>query len=132
MPNAGRLTYLKKNGVTILGGRVISFSVEGSEVDTSNQGDSGFFTSLDGVVIGARINFTIQGIEIDNVLRDIALSATQAARFLTDMTLETADGDVLAANMFLMSYSESADHTEAVTYDATLATRGAWTHTKAA
>ena len=126
----GRLCVIKKNNVTIAGGKTVGFTVNGSPVDVQDQGDSGFQTLLAGVITGQSIELTIDGYEEDNVLRDLALGAA-SGRFLTDITFETPDGDEISGSFFLATYSETGAFDDGQTFTASFTSDGAWTFTAA-
>lgn len=127
---AGRLCVIKKGLTTIGGGKTVGFTVNGSPVDVQDQGDSGFQTLLSGVITGQSIELTIEGYEEDQVLRDIALGAA-SGRFLTDITLESPNGDVISGNFFLSAYSETGEYEDGLTFSASFSSDGAWTYTEA-
>ena len=128
--SAGRLNVIKKNNVTIAGGKTVGFTVNGSPVDVQDQGDSGFQTLLAGVITGQSIELTIEGYEEDQVLRDLALGAA-SGRFLTDITFETPDGDEISGSFFLATYSETGAFDDGQTFTASFTSDGAWTFTAA-
>ena len=127
---SGRLCVIKKNNVTIAGGKTVGFTVNGSPVDVQDQGDSGFQTLLAGVITGQSIELTIEGYEEDQVLRDLALGAA-SGRFLTDITFEAPNGDELSGNFFLSAYSETGEFEDGSTFSAAFTSDGAWTFTAA-
>ena len=128
--SSGRLCVIKKNNVTIAGGKTVGFTVNGSPVDVQDQGDSGFQTLLAGVITGQSIELTIEGYEEDQVLRDLALGAA-SGRFLTDITFESPNGDELSGNFFLSAYSETGEFEDGSTFSAAFTSDGAWTFTAA-
>jgi len=73
----------------------------------------------------------VSGIWDDKVMRDAALTSTQSALLLTDITLDFADGGDISGNFFLASYDETGAHDGAVTFTATLQSSGAWTYNTA-
>lgn len=129
---AGRDMLVKKNNVAIAGGRTTGFSVDGTAIDVSTQGDSGFKTYLAGVMTDRSISLTIEGVETDQVLRDAALANDPSARFMSDLTFEAPNGDELSGNWILSAYSETGAYQDAVTFSATITSNGAWTFAGAA
>lgn len=127
--SAGRLCVIKKGATTIAGGRTVGFAVNGSPVDVQDQGDSGFQTLLDGVITGQSITLSIDGYEEDQVLRDLALGAA-SGRFLTDISLESPNGDSISGDFFLAAYSETGEYEEGLTFTAEFTSDGAWTYTQ--
>lgn len=126
---AGRLCVIKKNGTTIAGGRTVGFTVNGSPVDVQDQGDSGFQTLLSGVITGQSIALTIEGYEEDQVLRDLALGAA-SGRFLSDITLESPNGDEISGNFFLSAYTETGEYEDGLQFTAEFTSDGQWTYTQ--
>lgn len=129
--SAGRLNLIKKNDVTIAGGKTVGFSVNGSPVDVQDQGDIGYQTLLAGVITGQSISLTIEGYEEDQVLRDLALGVA-SGRFLTDITFEAANGDEISGDFFLSAYSETGEFEDGTTFSAEFTSDGAWAYTAAA
>ena len=128
---AGRLCVIKKNDVTIGGGRTVSITVNGSGINVEDQGDEGFQTFLADVMIGRSIELSIDGYEEDQVIRDIAMAATSTGQFLTDITFEFPNGDELSGDFMLSSYSETGAYEDGQTFTATFSSDGVWTYTPA-
>lgn len=126
---AGRLCVIKKNNVTIGGGRTVSITVNGSAIDVQDQGDNGFQTFLSGVITGRSIELTIDGYEEDQVIRDIAMASTATGQFLTDITFEFPNGDEISGDFFLSNYSETGAYEDGQTFTATFSSDGTWTYT---
>lgn len=127
----GRLCLIKKNAVTIAGGRTVSVTVNGSPIDVQDQGDSGFVTHLAGILTGRSLELSIEGYEEDNVLRDIAMSTTATDSFLTDITFEFPDGDEISGSFVLSGYSETGVYEDAQTFSGSFTSNGTWTYTAA-
>lgn len=130
--SAGRLCVIKKNNVTIGGGRTIGVTVNGSAIDIQDQGDEGFQTFLAGVMTGRSLGFSIDGYEEDQVLRDIAMSTDATDSFLTDLTFVYPNGDVISGDFVLSGYSETGAYEDGQTFTASFTSDGAWTYTPAA
>lgn len=126
---AGRLCVIKKNAVTIGGGRTVGLTVNRAPIDVQDQGDSGYVTYLAGVMTGQSIELTIDGYEEDQVLRDLALGAP-AGVFLTDITFDFPNGDEVSGDFVLTGYSETGAHEDGQTFTATFGSDGAWTYTQ--
>jgi predicted secreted protein len=128
---AGRDCVIKKNSTTIGGGRTVSMTVNGSPIDVTDQGDSGFATMLPDTLIGRQIELTIDGYEEDQVLRDIALATTSADKFMTDITFEFpgTPTDEISGSFVLTSYSETGPYEDGQTFNATFSSDGQWTYT---
>jgi len=127
----GRLCLIKKNAVTIAGGRTVSITVNGSPIDVQDQSDSGFVTHLAGILTGRSLELSIEGYEEDNVLRDIAMSTTASNSFLTDITFEFPDGDEISGSFVLSGYSETGAYEDAQTFSGSFTSNGTWTYTAA-
>jgi len=123
----GALFVLKKNNVVIGGGRTLGMTVNGTPINTTDKRPSGIAEYLDGVLIGRSIEFSVEGQEEDQVLRRIALSSTSAGHFLTDLTFEFGNGDVISGDFVMTAYTETGAYEDAQTYSATFSSNGAWT-----
>lgn len=129
---AGRLCVIKKNDVTIGGGRTVSITVNGSPINVEDQGDEGFQVFLSGVLTGRSIELSIDGYEEDQVLRDIAMSNLDTNKFMTDITFEYPNGDEISGGFVLGNYSETGAYEDGQTFTATFSSDGQWTYTPAA
>ncbi len=127
----GRLCVIKKNNVTIGGARTVGMSVSGSAIDVQDQGDEGFQTMLAGVLTGRSIGLNIDGYEEDNVLRDIGMDTNPAASFLSDLTYEFPNGDVISGNFVMSDYSETGAFADGLKFTASFTSDGPWVFTKA-
>mgnify|MGYP005990237555 CR=1 FL=1 len=128
--NAGRNFLIKKNSVTLAGGKTTTMKVSGSPINVETATDAGVQVLLDGIVTGKSIELSFEGYEDGNVLRDIALGA-DADKFMTDLTLSFPDGDTLACDFFMSEYEETGEMEDGVTFTATFMSNGAHTHTAA-
>ena len=126
----GALFVLKKATVVIGGGRTVNMTVNGSPINTTDQGDAGIAKYLAGVLTGRSLEFSVDGQEEDQVLRTIAFGASSAS-FLTDLTFTFGNGDILAGNFVMTGYTETGAYEDAQTYTATFASDGDWTFTAA-
>lgn len=128
---AGRLCVLKKGATAIAGARVVGMTWNGQAIDVTDQGDSGIQTFLDDVIASDTLEISIEGLEEDEVIRDIALSSTNAAKFLSDLSFEFPSGDKITGKFVLTSYSETGNYQEAMTFSATFVRNGVHTYTDA-
>jgi hypothetical protein len=128
---AGRLCVIKKATVVIGGGRTVGITVNGAAINVEDQGDLGFQTFLPDVMTGRSIELTIDGYEEDQVIRDVAMAATSTGQFLTDITFEFPNGDVISGDFFLSSYSETGAYEDGQTFTGAFSSDGAWTYTPA-
>lgn len=127
---AGNLCLIKKNSVTIAGGRTVGLTVNGSPVNVEDQGDSGYQTLLAGVITGQSLEMTIEGYEDGQVLRDLSLGAA-SGRFLTDISFFFPNGDNITGDVFLSAYTETGAFEDGQTFSATFTSDGAWTFNQA-
>lgn len=128
---AGRLCVIKKNGTTIGGGRTVNMTVNGAPIDTTDQNDNGFTNYLADILTGRSLQFSIDGQEEDQVLRDIALATAADTHFLDDLTFEFPNGDEISGNFVMSAYAETGPYGEAQTFNATFMSDGQWTYTQA-
>lgn len=129
--SAGRLCVLTKNSVVIAGGRTVGVTWNGAPIDVTDQGDSGMQTFLDNVLSSDTLELTIDGMEEDQVLRDLAMDTTNAAKFMSDLTFTYPNGDVISGDFIMTSYSETGAYEDAQTFTATFVRNGAHTYTPA-
>ena len=127
---AGRLCVIKKNDVTIAGARNVGISSNGSPINVEDQSDLGYQAMLAGVLVGRSLELSIDGYEEDNILRDISLGDSDGW-FLTDITFEFPDGDVISGDFVLGPYNETGAYEDGQTFSTTFVSDGEWTHTKA-
>ena len=126
--NIGRNFKIKRGVTTIASIRSKSFSFAGESVDITTDDDAGFRTLL--TEEGQKsIDLSVSGLTTDAVLRVAAIGGTDL--MLTDVNLLWPNGDTLTGNFFLSSFSESGEYKDAVTFDASLQSSGAWTYTAA-
>lgn len=121
---------LKKNNVTIAGGRSLGLTVNGTPINTTSKGDGGVQEYLAGVLTGISLEVSFEGVEEDGVLRGLALGAA-TGKFMNDVTLAFPDGDTLACDFILTSYAETGPYEDTQTFTATIISDGAWTYTAA-
>lgn len=122
---AGRDCVIKKNAVTIAGGRTVGVTVNGSPISTEDQGDAGIATYLDDVMTGQSLELTIEGVEEDGVLRGIALG-TASGKFLSDLSFVFPDGDAITGDFVMTAYSETGAYEDAQMFNATFSSNGTW------
>lgn len=124
---AGRLFLLKKDSVTIGGGRTVGMTVNGTTIDNSDQTDIGFVVNVADTIIDSSLEISFEGVVRDKIMRGIALGP-QAARFMDDITLEFPDGDVISGDFVLSNYTETGAYKDSQQLTATLVSDGAWTY----
>jgi len=125
MAQSGRLFLVKKGGTAIAGAQTSSMSLDNSPVDITDKASGGWRELAD--FSGARsIDLAINGVWDDKVLRELALASDDSGLLLDDVTLEFGDGtNVLSGDFHLANYEETGEHSEAVTFTATLQSSGA-------
>lgn len=128
---AGRLCLIKKNDTPIGGIRTAGMTVNGSPIDVTDQGDSGFQTFLADILTGRSIQLTGDGYEEDQVIRDVAMASAATGHFMTDITFEFPNGDEISGDFVLTGYSETGAYQDGQTFTCTFSSDGAWTYTQA-
>jgi len=127
---SGRDLLVLKNAVAIAGLRETSIAHDGSPIDITSKGDSGYRTlaSFSGV---ESIDITASGVWEDDTLRAISLGGTGTTKLLTDITLAWGDGATLSGDFYLASNTSAGNHDNEETYEVTLQSSGEWTYTAA-
>lgn len=116
-------------GVTpIAGVRVSNFTRDATPIDITDRDSAPYQELLAGKVSSAVLSFTIDGVEKDKAVRNIALGP-ETGWLMTNVTVTLANGDTITGAFFLGSYGEGEDYKEAGTFSATLTSSGPWTHT---
>lgn len=126
---SGRLFLIKKNTVTIGGLRSKSITVSGEPIDVQDQSDGGFATFLPGILNNQRLEFTGDGYEEDQVMRDLGFGAA-SGKFLSDITIEFPNGsNTISGDCVLTSYSETGELADGQTFNFSIVFDGGWTYT---
>ena len=125
--SSGRDFTIKKAATILAGLRENSISFDGSPVDVTDKTDSGFRT-LAGFAGMKSFDLSASGVLDDAVLRDLAMDPTSTL-LLTDVTLEFADGGVVAGDVYVASVDFAGAHDGENTYDVSLQSSGEWTWT---
>ncbi|MFP1646119.1 phage tail protein [Pontitalea aquivivens] len=128
---AGRLCVIKKNAVTIAGGRTVGITWNGSGIDVTDQNDNGVQEFLDNVTVGDTLELTIEGVEEDNVLRDIAFTPG-ASKDISDLSFVFPNGDTITGTFRMNSYAETGAYEDAQTFNATFVRNRVHTYTPSA
>lgn len=131
---AGRLCLIKIGGTVIAGLRNVGLTVNGTPINTTTQGDAGIQKLLTGELTGQSVEITGDGIEEDQVLRDISLGPA-TGKFFTDLTFEfpangAVSSDILSGEWAMSAYSETGAYEDAVTFTTSFMSDGAWVFTK--
>ena len=127
---AGRNALVKKNGTVIGGVRVSNITLDAQPIDITDNDSDGLQELLSGDVARRSLGFSVEGLEEDQVLRDVAMSPT-AELLLTDMTFTFANGDVISGSFFMSNYTEGNPYEDSATFTASFTSSGAWTWTPA-
>ena len=122
----GRKISFTWEGSAIPGVREKSFSVNGEAVNVTSDSDSGLQVLLDEDA-EASIEYSISGVTDSDVLR----AAKLGGNIRGAVVITWGDGATLSFNANLGSYSEGQPYNEAVTFECTLVSSGAWTYTAA-
>lgn len=129
---AGRSALVKKNGTVIGGVRVSNMTMDAAPIDITDNDSAGVQELLSGGASTRSLSFSVEGIEEDTVLRDIAMDST-AELLLTDMSFTFANtADVITGNFFMSNYTIGNPYQDASTFSAQFTSSGAWTNTPAA
>ncbi len=129
--SAGRDFAVKKNGTTIAAVRTKTVTWAGTPIDITNDDDDGATTYLADAFGTTTLELSVEGMTDDDVLCDLAFSGTAADKFLSDLTLERANGDAISGTFVLTQYVETGSYQEATTFTATIVRSGAHTWTAA-
>lgn len=129
---AGRDFVVKKNGTTLASVRQKSVSWGGELIDITTDDDNGATTYFADEFASTSLEISVEGLTDDDVLTDAAYATSHAAKHLSDITLERANGDVISGTFILTNYVETGSYQEASTFTATLVRSGIHTWTPAA
>jgi predicted secreted protein len=129
--SAGRDFVVKKNSTAIASVRTKSFNWQGQTIDVTTDDEDGVTTFLDDKFASTTLEISVSGLTDADVLFDLAISTTDSDKFLSDITLERANGDEISGNWVLTGYSETGEYQGATTFEATLVRNGAHTFTAA-
>ena len=129
--SAGRAFAVKKGGTTIASVRSKSVTWNGTPIDTTNDDDDGATSYLSNTFANTTLEISVEGMTDDDVLSDLAFSATDSDKHLSDLTLERPNGDAISGTFIMTNYVETGAYQEAVTFTATLVRNGIHTFTPA-
>ena len=126
--NTGRDVTLSWNGTAYVGIRENSISLNGELIDVTDGGSSGRRELLDSTARD-EVKVSLSGLYDDD---GNALKIDWFARNrIRAVVITYPNGDTLAGNFGLTSYSEGAPYEDAVTFDAELQSTGEITYTEA-
>jgi predicted secreted protein len=116
-----------KKGVTKLAGvQSKKITYGGEPIDISGDDENGYQGFLPEV--GTRsLNFSVEGVTKDTVLRNIKMNTTN--HLITDITITYPDGGIIAGDFILASYEESGEHNDAIKFSAEFQSHEDWTYT---
>lgn len=126
---AGRDFAVKVGGTTVASVRTKGVTWNGTPIDITNDDDDGATTYLASEFASTTLEITCDGLTDSDVLSDLALSATNSDKHLSNLTLERANGDVISGTFIMTSYSETGAYQEATTFSATFVRSGIHTWT---
>lgn len=130
--SASRDFVVKKNNVTIASVTSKSVTWNGTPIDVTSDDDAGATTYLADKFGTTTLEISAEGYTDDDVLSDLAFAATDAGKFLSDITLERSNGDVISGDFILTNYVETGGSpTDGTTFTATLVRNGIHTFTQA-
>jgi predicted secreted protein len=115
-------------GVTVIGARSKSLTVNNEAIDITSDDDSGFRTLLAGDAAMQSLDFSIEGILKDDELLT-ALSSGSVT--LESYEVEFTGIGTFAGNFHFQSVALGAPYNEAVTFSATVVSSGEFTFTAA-
>jgi len=126
--NAGQDGIFAIGAAPVAGVRVSNFTRDATPIDITDRDSTPYQELLAGKVSSTSLSFTLDGVEKDRALRNLALG-DPANYLIPNVTITLANGDTLAGAFFLGNYTEGDDYKEAVTFSATMTSAGQWTHT---
>lgn len=120
----GRNLVLSYDGTPIAGVRTKSLSVNNETIDFTDDDSNGWQT-LSTAVGQRNVTVSVSGIYVDDALLDFSLGENIQG----DFSLANEDGRTIAITGNITSYSESGEHTGAVTFEAEIESSGEVTST---
>lgn len=121
----GRSTILKVDGVAIAGVREKALSVNGEPVDVTADDSAGWREVL-AETGEQQVDLSLSGVTKSNVLKVIAFSKTDKVKAVT---LEYADGGIVAGDFYFGPYNETGPYNDATTFEQSLVSSGPVTYT---
>lgn len=130
MASSGRSFTVSRASTVIAGLRENSVSFDGSPVDITSKGDSGFRTFAS--FAGAKsFDISASGVLDDAVFQNV-IADEDSNLLLTDVTIEFADGATISGDIYFASTTFAGAHDGENTYDMSLQSSGEWSYTPAA
>ena len=131
--NSGRNLVLKKNSVAIAGIRNATIDWSGDSIDISNNDTAGKRKLL-GDLAQEQITISGDGIELEDIFRAVCLAS--GSKMLTDISVDlpivestnTTKGTI-TGSFLVTAFSLGAPYNDAVTFNVTMESSGAWTYT---
>lgn len=124
---AGRTALIKKATVVIGGVRVTNVTMDAAPIDITDNDSAGFTELLNDAFATRTLGFSVEGLEEDQVLRDLAMG-TSSNLLLSDLTFTFGNGDILSGSFYMTNYTEGNPYQEASTFTAAFTSSGAWTY----
>lgn len=129
---AGRKYLLKKASVTIGGVTALSFKLDATPIEVTDNDSAGLTEYLPVDAGSKQLSIEVSGIYTDNVLRALAISPT-ADLLLTDLSLvhpgSGAATDTITGNFYMTNYSDNGTKDGPVEFTATFMSSGPWAAT---
>jgi len=130
--SAGRDLLIKKASTTFASVTQKSVTWNGNPIDITSDDDDAATTFLASEFATTSLEIGVQGYMDDDVLHDLAFTATDSGKHLTDITIVYANGDAISGNFILTNYSETGSSDGASEFSATLVRNGVHTFTPSA
>lgn len=126
MPKVAGRTALVKKGIVVIGGvRVSNITMDAAPIDITDNDSAGFTELLDDAYATRTLGFSVEGLEEDQILRDIALGPASNL-LIPDLTFTFGNADVISGNFYMTNYTEGNPYQEASTFSASFTSSGAW------
>ena len=129
--SSSRLFKIKVGGTVVASVRQKSVTWNGTPIDVSSDDDAGATTYLADEFADTTLEISVSGLTDGDVLSDAALATGHAAKHLSNLTVERANGDEISGNFILTNYAETGEYKDAVAFTATLVRNALHTWTPA-
>ena len=116
-------------GITVIGARSKSLTINSEAIDITSDDDSGFRTLLSGDAAMQSFDISIEGVLKDS---DLLESIASGSVSLDGYTITLTGIGSFAGNFHMTSVALGAPYNEAVTFSATIQSSGEFTFTPAA
>jgi TP901-1 family phage major tail protein len=117
---------------TVAGIREKSVTLAGEAVDITNDDSDGWRALLDAAQVNS-VEIACSGVVINDDLRTAWFAgADGSGERMAPAEFEYSDGGLIAGTFYLQEYTETGNHDDAITFEATFMSNGAVTYTPAA